>query len=266
MQLHTDVLRVFIALIPFAIAALILHFMKSRLGRLVERNILSRTLLSRLHSLAALVAYCIAALIALYTLTGAHEALYAAIALGLASIAPAIPILTNIYAYYVIMTEHIVAPGEMIILENGVRGTVHSVSLFSTILRTGRGEYITIPNKLLLEHIVRKEPMDRSVVELEVKLHGIRGRDASDTTERLEAVSNTLRRTLSEYRAAIRGLEASVALEALEGDTAVYRVTVYMVAASAKMLAGLVSRIITSLADYNPDVRIRSLEWLACRR
>ncbi len=254
--LHTDIIPMVIAVVPFVAAAALLQSIRRRLDRLAERNIISKPMAERILGFLSIVSYGIAALLAAYILTGLHEALYAAIIVGALAALPAIPILNNMYAYYVIATERIVSPGDYVTI-SGFSGTVHSVSLFTTTLRTKRGEQITIPNRLFLERIVAKEPMDRTVVELEVTLHGIRGRDAKTTMERLEDAAARLRKLLAEYKGSIKSLESRVTLESLEGDRAVFKLSFYMVAAGGKMMTGLVSAILSALAEYNPDIRIK---------
>ncbi len=254
--LHTDIIPVILAVIPFAVAALFVQSLRRRMERLAERNIVSKPMAERVVSFAALIAYTVAALTAAFILTGLHEALYAAIIASALAALPAIQLLYNMYAYYIISTERIVAPGERINIA-GYTGTVYSVSLFTTTLRTKTGEQVILPNKLLLENIIAKEPMDRTVVELEVVLHGIRSRDPQQTMKNLEEVATRLRKILAEYKGAIKSLETRVTLESLEGDKAVFKLSFYVVAAGSKMLSGLVSAILSSLAEYSPDIRIK---------
>ncbi len=256
-QLNLDVLPYLLALIPFAVAAIALKLLRSKVFEpLGTARGASGPSLQRLYGIISISAYTTAAFVALYMLTGVHEALYAALITGVLTTAPVIPFLTDAYAYIVLVRSGVVAPGERIEVD-GVRGTVHSVGLFATTIRTEHGEYVTIPNRLLAERIVAKKPMDRSLVDIVVRLRGVRG--AGGVT-RLEEAVTRLRRLFAEFKAGIRGLEATLMLESVEGDTATLRARVYLVSISATVLSSLVSRIITSLAEYQPDVRIELRE------
>ncbi len=256
---HYDVLRYIAALIPFLVAALLIRVVRVRLNRLAERNIISEQLVARAVSLVSLLSLVIASLVTLYMLTGVHEALYAALLAALVAAIPAAPILANAYSYYIILSERVLAPGEQVIIGDSVRATVYSISLFTTTLKTMTGETLVIPNRKLLEEVVRKEPMDRSVVELEVRVHGVRGSTVDETRERLEDIAARLRRVLSEFKGGIKGLEVQATLKSVEGDTATYIVTFYMLTTGVRMLTSLVSRLMAALSEYNPDVRIRRL-------
>ncbi len=256
---HYALLRYLAALLPFIAVGILVRVVRSRLRRLAERNIISEQLIARAISLLSLLSLIVAALVSLYIITGVHEALYAAILAALVVTVPAIPLLTNAYSYYVILAERVVAPGEQVLIGDSVKATVYSISLFTTILRTSRGETIIMPNKRLLEEIVRKEPMDRSVIELEITVHGIRGNHVEETREKLEDVAARLRRTLSEFKGRIKGLEVQATLKSVEGDSATYLVTLYMLTTGVRMLTGLVTRLMAALAEYNPDVRIKRL-------
>ena len=256
-HLNLDVLPYLLALIPFAVAAAVLKMLKSRVFEPVgAARGAGGPSLQRLYGIVSVAAYTSAAFVALYMVTGVHEALYAALLAGIIAAAPLVPFLTDAYAYIVLVRSGVVAPGERIEVD-GVKGTVHSMGLFATVVRTEHGEYVTIPNRILAERIVTKRPMDRSVVDLVIRLRGVRG--AGGVTRLEEAVAR-LRRLFAEFKAGIRGLESTLLLESVEGDSAVLRARVYLVNVSATVLSSLVSRIITSLAEYQPDVRVELRE------
>ncbi len=248
-QLNLDVLPYLVALIPFAVAAIILRILRSHVFETPVRGA-SAPALMKLYSYISIAAYSLAAMIAIYMVTGAPEALYAAIAAGLVLAAPIVPLLLNAYSYIVLMRSGVVAPGERIEVD-GVKGSVHSVGLFATTIRTEAGDIIVIPNRILAERIVAKKPVDRRRLDVYVRLHGVQRRPGA-----LDELIMRVRKTLSEFKAGIRGLETVTMVTGFEGDTVTLLIRVYTVSISAVTVSALISRIISALDAYKPDVRI----------
>ena len=248
-HLNLDVLPYLAALIPFAIAAVILRILRSHVFETPVRGA-SAPALMKLYSYISIAAYSLAAMIAVYMLTGAPEALYAAIAAGLILAAPVVPLLLNAYSYVVLTRSGVIAPGERIEI-NGIKGSVHSVGLFATIIRTETGDIIVVPNKILTERIIAKKPVDRRRLEVYVRLHGVARRPGA-----LDELIMRVRKTLSEFKAGIRGLETTIMIVGFEDDTVTLLIRVYTVSVSAVTVSALISRIISALDEYKPDVRI----------
>ncbi len=252
-HLNLDVLPYLEALIPFVIAAIILRVLKAQVFEVPVGGAGAPTLM-RLYSYISIAGYTLAAFVAIYMVTGAPEALYAAIAAGIVVAAPLVPLMQNAYAYIVLLRSGVVAPGERIEVD-GVKGSVHSVGLYATTVRTETGEVIVIPNRVLAERIVSKKPVDRRRLDVYVTLHGV---PRSPGT--LDEIIMRVRKMLSEFKAGIRGLEATMMVLGFEGDRLTLLIRIYLVNISAVTVSALISRIITTLNAYKPDVRVEAHE------
>ena len=247
--MNLDILPYLEALIPFAIAAITLKLLKAQVFETSIKGATAPSML-KLYNYISILAYTLASLIALYMVTGVHEALYAAIAIGLVAAAPLAHLLLNAYYYVVLLRTGVIAPGERIEVD-GVKGSVHSIGLYATIVRTEGGELVAIPNHLLAEKIISKKPIDRRRIDVHVRLHNI-----PRTPTAIDEALMKLRKTISEFKAGIRGLETTILITGFEGDTLTALIRVYTVGVSAATISTLISRIITSLSAYKPDVRI----------
>jgi small-conductance mechanosensitive channel len=59
--------------------------------------------------------------------------------------------LENVIAAYAILGDHGIREGDIVTLENGVRGTIEQIGLYSTRLRTTSSAHVILPNRKLAD-------------------------------------------------------------------------------------------------------------------
>jgi small-conductance mechanosensitive channel len=59
--------------------------------------------------------------------------------------------LENVIAAYAILGDHGIREGDLVTLENGVRGTIDQIGLYSTRLRTASNTHVILPNRRLAD-------------------------------------------------------------------------------------------------------------------
>ena len=96
--------------------------------------------------------------------------------LGIAGLAVALalqPVLSNVFSGASIILDKTVRVGDLIYLENNVKGKIEKIGLRSTKIRTFDNEWIIIPNTKLAEsqiqNVALPEPKSRAVVSFGVK-------------------------------------------------------------------------------------------------
>lgn len=87
----------------------------------------------------ARIGFAIGPLLVLFAIVGA--------ALALAAVRP----LENVLSAYAIMSDHGIREGDAVKLDSHVSGTIESIGLYSTRIRTGESSFVIVPNRRLAD-------------------------------------------------------------------------------------------------------------------
>ncbi len=248
------------AVLLIIVTAIILRLTKYILAKLAASRLIPESLVEQIYRPLSSIAYLILSFIILYLAIKQAVIIYLIVIFIVIMLIASLPTLMDTVAYYVILWENKIRPGDFIELENyKIRGQVEALTFTSTLIRRRDGTLVYIPNRTLLASPMRiLSPIENRVkIQIEVSLP----KAVKSARERLEEIENKIRELLLRERLAPRPQGVPVTVKRFEPSRAILQVEVPLtgIEPRSRQINLLFERIAEELEIYDPKITLLTL-------
>ncbi len=228
---------------------------RSIIEELVRKNLITASTAEQMYKPLEALAATLAVIAAAYIFF--EDMVLGAILVALsAAIAAALwPILSNVFAYYVVLLGHRVRSGDLIYVD-GIRGRVVRVTPAYTALRGRGGQLILVPNRVLVEKGFEKVASTSSYLRIRVRITLPRSVDKA--LETIASAEAKIREALHQRRLVQRGQEATIVVQRLEPGEAIIEVDVPLPTPEPRiqLINNIVKSVAMALEGLDPRVEV----------